>query len=157
MNINKIELLASEEASSILKNFLSSENIGYAVEYNGNGTVKGDFNSQFSHRGIYGFRVAKDAKSAIIYIGKAENDDRLRQHLQNLNKNGSPLASSVRNKHSKIKQFIAKGYTVTLCLCSNPNFKKASLSCIEIATALKAKEGFLVIFPKEIHWNERIG
>ena len=155
--MQKIERLASAEAATILEKFKSNRNPSFPITYDENGLLYGDFNSQFTHRGIYGFRVEKAGRSAVAYIGKAENDNRLRQHLLSQNKDGSPLAESVRTKHNKIKLFITDGYNVALCLYSNPTFAKASLSCIEIATALKAKEEFKSLFPKVAHWNVRIG
>ncbi|HIJ88044.1 MAG TPA: hypothetical protein HPP97_10260 [Desulfuromonadales bacterium] len=155
--MQKIERLASAEAVTILEKFNSKRNSSFPISYDKNGVMCGDFNTHFTHRGIYGFRVEKAGKSAVVYIGKAENNKRLRQHLLSQNKDGSPLAESVRTKHNKIKYFISNGYKVALCLYSNPTFAKASLSCIEIATALKAKEEFKILFPKVAHWNVRIG
>lgn len=157
MSISEIERLAGGSADAILNRFLNTNTESYAVEYDRHGSLQGDFERHFLHRGIYGFRISKDGKSAIAYIGKAENDERLRQHLLSQNKNGTPLASSIKTKHDKIKKFIGDGFSVSLCLYSDSAFAKASLSCVEIAAALKAREGLVKIFPAETHWNRRIG
>jgi hypothetical protein len=157
MTISEIEALAQNVAKTITSAFIVETSESYAIEYDRDGSLRGDFERHFSHRGIYGFRVSRDGKVAIAYIGKAENDGRLRQHLMSKNKNGTPLSSSTRTKHEKIKDFIGSGFSVSLCLFSDPAFCKSSLSCIEIASALLAKQQLEEIFPSETHWNLRIG
>jgi hypothetical protein len=157
MTISEIEALAQNVAKTIISAFTGETSESHAIEYDCDGSLQGEFKKHFSHRGIYGFRVSKDGKVAVAYIGKAENDDRLRQHLMSENKNGTPLSSSTRTKHKKIKDFIGNGFSVSLCLFSDPAFCKPSLSCIEIASTLLAKQQFEEVFPAETHWNLRIG
>lgn len=101
--------------------------------------------------------MTKAERSAIAYIGKSEGQDRLRQHLTGMNKDGSPLALSVATKHRKLKETIDLGYAIHLCIFSDENFDKPSMSCLEIATAIYAKSDCAVAFKKFRHWNERIG
>ena len=155
--ISAINHLVEDVAADIFNGFITSTTESYAVEYDSHDALKGDFDRHYLHRGIYGFRISKDGKMAIVYIGKAEKDDRLRQHLLSQNKNGNRLASTTKTKHEEIKKFLAKGFSIDLCLYSDPALFKATLSCIEIAVALKAKKDFTKIFPEETHWNKRLG
>jgi hypothetical protein len=152
----QIDELASQAAQHILNIFLSHEIIARPVIYDGDDLV-GDFTNEFSHRGIYGFRVEKNGEAAIAYIGKAENDGRLRQHLCCQNKNGSQLSDNTRTKYVRIRESIKKGFSVDLCLYSDPDFTKASLGGIEIAALEQAREQFKAIFPEESPWIARIG
>lgn len=157
MSISEIEVLAESVANTIIDRFIAENSESYSVEYDCHGLLKEDFEKHFVHRGIYGFRISKGEKTAVAYIGKTENDQRLRQHLTSKNKNGTALSSSTRTKHGKIKEFIQNGFSVSLCLFSDPAFCKPSLSCVEIATTLLAKQQFKKEYPEETHWNSRIG
>ena len=155
MSISEIERLSAEEACAIINKFIATKS--YAVEYDLNGSLLGDFERHYSHSGIYAFRLTKAGKTAIAYIGKTEKNGRIRQHLLSQNMDGSSLKSSTRTKHDKIKNAIENGFTVELCLYADTAFGKASLACIEIAAAQKAKECFVATFPDEVHWNTRLG
>jgi len=154
-----IEIVKATEALAkiIIRDFKNEDIPNYLVEYDSSGNLMGNFEEIFAHYGLYGFRVTKAERSAIAYIGKSEVENRLRQHLTGKNKNGSPLANSVATKHKKLKEAITQGYKIHLCLFSDVNFNKPSMSCVEIATAIEAKADCSVSFGEFKHWNERIG
>jgi hypothetical protein len=157
MSVLAIENAARQLAKTLVENFKADIGQSYLVQYDDKGDLHENFDSIFSHCGLYGFRITKDQKSAVAYIGKAEGGVRLRQHLTGKNKDGSVLANSVRNKHKALKAAIASDFAIHLCLYSDINFGKASLSCLEIATAIYAKDDCAETFPSFKHWNERIG
>jgi len=157
MSILLIENAARELAKVIVDSFKNREERTYVISYDSRGNLLGSFEDVFPHQGLYGFCVTKDAKSAIAYIGKSEGTSRLQQHLTGKNKNGSQIADSVGNKHPRIKEAIRRGFAVHLCLYSDNDFGKASMSCLEIAAAIYSKSDCAVIFPILKHWNERIG
>jgi hypothetical protein len=137
---------------SVLNGGCSSKKVSYIDEQ-----LVGEFEQIFLHSGLYFFILEKESKKVVAYVGKSENDQRLRQHLTKKNKDGTNLAESVRNKHENIKNAIANGFTVSVHLYSNKNFEKASLSAIEIKLLEKCKEQLKVVFPKEPKWISRIG
>ncbi len=111
----------------------------------------------FTHRGIYGIRLSKDGQSAIAYIGKTENDNRLRHHILGENKNGTESLNPGSNKHEEIRRAISHDFSIQLCLYKDPDLNKPTLSCLEIACILRARSQFNNIFPAYKHWNKRVG
>jgi hypothetical protein len=159
MSICKIENLAKNLAQQIINEIKGSNYTQrqYLIQCNTSGDITGYTPDVFSHRGLYAFRISKGAQAAVAYIGKSEGESRLRHHLTGKNKNGTPLAISVRHKYIKLKKAISQGFCVNLCLYENNDFGKPSLSCIEIAAALHARDDCAATFPDFEHWNERIG
>jgi len=157
MSVLASENTALQLAKKLLKDFTECADQSHLIQYDVKGDLLGNFEAIFLHRGLYGFRITKDGKSAIAYIGKAEDGNRLRQHLTEKNKNGSAIAKSVSTKHKALKIAIRLGFDVHLCIYSDINFGKPSLSCLEIATAIYAKGDCARTFPTFKHWNERIG
>jgi hypothetical protein len=153
--ITQIEALARAFAATTLRQF--KEGSAQEIAYDANGRLIGDFEAAFTHCGLYGIRAVKDGHMGIIYIGKAQNAGRLRHHLERRNKNGTVLAESMKNKHREIRAAIEDGYTLFLCLYLDAGFGRASLSCLEIALSLAAREDFKRTFPGIEHWNRRIG
>lgn len=156
MSVIHIERIASKLAKQIVDSFTTNSSSAHIVNFDPSGFLVGNFEKIFSHRGLYGFLVSKNNKSSVVYIGKSEDGKRLRHHLTGKNLDGSQLAVSVKNKHKQLKQVISDGFTVYLCLYSDPNFGKASLSCLEIAAALYARANCRNVFPRLKHWNTRI-
>lgn len=157
MTVLIIEEAAQRLAELIVNGFKKDTAPWHEITYDDNENLVGDFGNVFSHQGLYGFCLCKEKKSAIAYIGKSEGESRLRQHLTGKNKNGTKIADSVKNKHREIKDAIADGFTVHVCLYSDVHFNKPSLACLEIAVAMHSKSDCAVIFPKLKHWNKRIG
>lgn len=157
MSILKIKNAAHEMAVQIVESFKGKKTPIYAIAYDDRGCLIGDFRDVFSHQGLYGFCMCKGGDLAVVYIGKSENGDRLRQHLTGKNKNGTKLETSVGNKHSKLKEALVGGFEISLCLYSDDDFDKPSLACLEIAATLYAKRDFAEKFPNVDHWNQRIG
>jgi hypothetical protein len=155
MSIACINQLSHNIAASICHDFLVLQRL--AISYAANGNLVGNFNSVFNHKGLYGFVISKNGIAGIVYVGKSECDDRLRQHLTGENKNGTPLASSVNTKHSNIKQAISNGFSVELALYASPYFTKSSLACLEIETINAGISTLTNTFPSISSWNQRIG
>ena len=153
--ITRIETLASAFAATTLRQF--KEGNAQEIAYDADGRLIGDFEAAFTHCGLYGIRAVKDGHTGIIYIGKAQNSGRLRHHLERKNKNGTILAESTKNKHREIRAAIRDGYALFLCLYSDAGFRQASLSCLENALSLAAREDFKRTFRGVKHWNHRIG
>lgn len=127
------------------------------ITYDRNGLLIGIPDATFSHRGLYGIRITKDDRVGVAYVGKTQNDGRLRHHLSRRNKNGTALKPSVKNKYIEIRKAIEDGYEVFLCLCPDADSGAASLLYLEAVLALAARDDFNQIFPEEKHWNRRIG
>lgn len=157
MSVEQISATAKIMALNIINEMKDSALPNYPLSLLENSEISGFPETVFDHVGIYGFSIERDNKIAIAYIGKAESGSRLRQHLTGKNRDGTPLKPSVSNKNNKLKSAIRDGYIVALCLFSDSNFDKASLSCVEIASSLYAREDCSIIFPAFKHWNERIG
>lgn len=157
MPIPQIENLAKTLATKIIAGMKTATPNRCLIKKNSNEDLSGYPDSAFDHRGLYGFCIEQNGKSAVVYIGKSEQDTRLRQHLTGKNKNGTVLADSVGHKNKRIKEAIENGFLVYLCLYTDAEFGKASLSCIEIASALHAKSDMKKSFPQAKHWNVRIG
>lgn len=157
MSVLKIEHIALRLGKQIVDCFKAYRSPTRIVSFDRNGALIGNFEEFFSHRGLYGFLVSKNNKSAIVYIGKSEGKSRLRHHLTGKNLDGNQLSSSVKNKHDPLKKVISDGFTVHLCIYADPHFDKASLSCLEIAAALYARADCKETFPTLDHWNIRIG
>lgn len=155
MSIQQIDTLAKQVAQQILDLFLSEKRQAKPLVYVNN-VLSGDFEREFCHRGIYGFRLTKDGAAVIAYIGKTENDGRIRQHLCSLNKDGTPLAPSVRTKYARIQEAVLNGFAVELCLFADPAFTKASLACVEIAAEEIALRQCQATFPSLHPWINRI-
>jgi len=154
MSIQSINLLSDRLAQSILDAMLSKCDL--EISYDTDGVLIGNFDHTFNHVGLYGFILTKDNKSGISYIGKTENNNRLRQHITGKNKDGTPLKQSVSTKYNNIKNAIADGYKVWLSLYSSDDFNKSSLSCMEISCIRKGINQFESVFPNEKTWNKRI-
>jgi hypothetical protein len=157
MTIREIEELAKKLADKLVDGLKRPSDSRYPIKYDSAENLVGECEKIYTHQGLYGICVSKEEKNALIYIGKSEGNDRLRQHLTGKNKDGTPLKSSVHNKNKAIKQAINDGFSVHLSLYQNSDFGKSSLSCMEIAAALYAKKEFTSIFPEYEHWNTRIG
>lgn len=154
MSIQSINLLSDNLAQSILDAMLSTCDL--EVSYDTDGALIGDFEHAFNHVGLYCFTLEKESKQGVAYIGKMENDNRLRQHITGKNKDGTPLKESVSTKHKEIKKAISAGYKVCLSLYSDDNFNKSSLSCMEISCIQKGIVQLASVFPKVTTWNKRI-
>lgn len=154
MSIKGIKVLADSLSQDILNNMISD--FFMEVSYDSNGSVIGDFERAFNHVGIYGFILKKECERGVVYIGKTENDNRLRQHITGKNKDGTPLKESVSTKHEEIRKAIHDGYQVCLSLYSSDDFNKASLSCIEISCIQKGIVQLASVFPNKKTWNKRI-
>jgi hypothetical protein len=157
MTVLNIENLANLLGKEIVEGFKNNSDTSELIGYDKYGNLAGDFVDAFRHRGLYGFLLDKDDKSAVVYIGKSEGGDRLRQHLTGKNKNSGALAKSVNNKNMAIRSAIAQGFNVKLCLFSNEHFGKPSMSCLEISAAIYSKSDCSRVFPEIEHWNNRIG
>jgi len=157
MSVAEINTLAKNLALRIVDDMKSGVLPKHKINLGDNGDIDGYPEGVFNHSGIYGFSIEKEHKVAITYIGKSEGGNRLKQHLTGKNRNGSQLKPSVKHKNENIKDAIRNGYTVCLCLYVDSEFEKSSLSCVEIAASLYARECCSVLFPKFEHWNKRIG
>ena len=157
MTIKSIKTIANKLSSEIFSAAQTCTLVSKELSYDQKGKPNGDLSEVYAHSGIYLFTIEKESKFAVAYVGKSENDSRLRQHIANENKDGTRLSESVRTKHSNIKEALRKGFKVKVHLYSNADFDKASLSCIEITALELAKGKFKSIFPKEKQWIKRIG
>ena len=157
MNITTIKELANKEATEILAAAESDQLTSKELIYDKKGKPIGDFTDIYNHSGVYVFTIEKGSKIVVYYVGKSENDGRLRQHIASENKDGTDLKPSVKTKHNRIKESIKRGFKVRVHLYSNENFDKSSLSCIEIRALELAKINFKKIFPGEREWIQRIG
>lgn len=110
-----------------------------------------------THRGLYGIRLSQNGTSALAYIGKTESDYRVLHHVLGVNKGGTELADTLSHQNKKVRRAIAEGFDLHLCLFSDPNLDKATLSALEIACILKARTHFQNIFQNQKHWNMRVG
>lgn len=155
MDIRQIDTLAQEAAREVLDFFLSDACEARQLEYVAN-ELSGDFTREFLHRGLYGFRLSKDGRVAIAYVGKSVDGGRLVDHLTCQKKNGEPRSTSNNNKHKKIREALEGGYGVELCLYASNDFKKASLSAVEISAQEAALTEFASVFPKVPPWIKRI-
>lgn len=156
MSIESINTLSEMMANQICDSFINGRHI--EITYDNSNNLTGDAHSAFDHHGLYAFLLIRGNESGIVYVGKSEGDDRLRQHLTGKNKDGSNLSNSVSTKHNNIKKAISDGYNVELSLFSDDAFKKSSLSCLEIECILIGKEQIESVFGGEIaSWNVRIG
>ena len=155
MSVLTIENASRQLAKEIVDSFKNREGPTHVVDYDSQGNLLGHFEEAFSLQGLYGFCVTKGGRSAIAYIGKTESKGRLRQHLTGRNKDDRQLSSSVSNKHQRLKEAIARGFTIHLCIYSDNNFGKPSLSCLEIAAAIYSKSDCANIFPdfKQRWWS----
>lgn len=109
MDITTIKELANKVATEILAAAESVQLTNNELIYDKKGKPIGDFTDIYNHSGIYVFTVEKESKIAVSYVGKSENDGRLRQHIASENKDGTDLKSSVKTKHNRIKESITKG------------------------------------------------
>ena len=155
MSISRIESLACTEAKKVIISMKKSSPMRYLLQLDDQENLSGYNINVFDHKGLYGFCLKQKGKSVVIYVGKSENGTRLRQHLTGKNKDGTKLAKSVKHKNENIKEAIRSGYSVYLCLYADKEFKKASLSCIEIASIEHAKNDMKTIFSTVKHWNQR--
>ena len=160
MSVHMLKALIDEVAEHVLG--LMNSNPGscfdlYINPLDGNRSLAGYPSDAFTHRGLYGIRLSKDGRSAIAYIGKTENDNRLRQHILGENKNGAELANPGSCKNQEIRRAIANNFQIQLCLFKDPDLDKPTLSCLEIACILKARTQFIEAFPTFEHWNKRVG
>lgn len=154
MSIKSINVLAENAAKEICDHFLRLDSI-MKISYPNN-VLNQEATSCYSHSGLYAFVLVKNGVRGIIYVGKSEGDDRLRQHLTGKNKDGSILSKNTRTKHYEIKKAINDGYDVYLALMNDPDFKKSSLSCLEIECILQSTKQLKssLNIPS---WNKRVG
>ncbi len=157
MSVSQIKAIAIEIATEILEAAKSGSLDSVVLKYDTQGKPIGDLSRVYSHSGIYVFTIEKEGALAASYVGKCENDGRLRQHITGKNLNGTPLKPSVGRKYDEILETLGRGFTVRVNLYSNEEFDKSSLSCIEIKALEIAKQEFKNIFPREKHWIQRIG
>lgn len=152
--ISQIETLAQQAGRKIIDEFLSVHGFKREIQYFDERLV-GCFEEEFSHRGLYGFRLTKGGITAIAYVGKSEGGRRLRQHLCNTNKNGTPLVRTW-TKYREIRKAITDGFKVDLCLYTDANFAKASLSSVEVAAQQIALQDFKIKLKGRSPWIRRI-
>jgi hypothetical protein len=160
LDISKINDLAEGFAKNLVDHMKNPSFQSYILNLDEDGQIIGcDEEAVLKHSGIYGFSIQKMQQIAVVYIGKIENKEsyRLVQHLSRKNKDGSLLKDSVKTKTSNIKQALRDGFVVRLHLYANEFFEKPSLSCIELAASIYAKNDCQKVFPKIKHWNQRIG
>lgn len=81
MSISQIENLANTLATEIVADMKTAAQNRYLIKKNIKGDLSGYPDSAFDHQGLYGFCIAQNGKSAVIYIGKSEQYNRLRQQL----------------------------------------------------------------------------
>jgi len=155
MKIQQISILVDEVAREVLEFFLSNACLARQLEYVSN-KLSGDFTREFCHCGLYGFRLSKDRRSAIAYVGKSVRGGRLRDHLTCLKRNGELRSTSNNNKYKVICDALEKGYGVDLCLYQSDKFNKSSLSAIEISAQEAALIKFSREFPEVSPWIKRI-
>ncbi|WP_257463178.1 hypothetical protein [Archangium lipolyticum] len=153
--VAQIGALSHSFVETTLREF--KEGNAQRITYDADGLLIGIPEAAFSLRGLYGIRITKDGRSGVAYVGKTQNDGRLRHHLSRRNKDGTALKPSVKNKHVEIRKAIEEGYEVFLCLCPDADSGAASLLYLEAVLALAARDDFKQIFPEEKHWNLRIG
>ncbi|MBL0546012.1 GIY-YIG nuclease family protein [Aeromonas jandaei] len=156
MTINALNTAIHNAANNIYKSVLKGECSHKEISYTNEKLTDG-YDEIFSHSGLYFFVLENGSNKAVAYVGKSENDQRLRQHLTNKNKDGTDLAKSVSNKYKNIKNALSNGFTVSVHIYSNPSFEKASLSAIEIKLLEKCQFELKGVFPNEPKWISRIG
>ncbi|GEM_PF-4388382 len=154
MSVNSINLLVDILSNEYVKIFLST---GFNVFSNDDKSLSIEANNAFEHKGLYAFMLTKNGNTGMVYVGKSEGDDRLRQHLTGENKDGSILAITVRTKNNEIKEAIKDGYNVKLSLLSDEEFKKSSLGCLEVECILKGQKQLKGIWLDVNSWNQRVG
>jgi hypothetical protein len=152
MSVKNINKLVDNISQTIIDKMLLKEKM--QILHDNNGNILNNLNYPSNYFYLYGFVLAKNNLFGISYIGKDENNNRLRQHITGQNKDGTPL--KVSTKHQNIKKAINDGYQVWLILYESNDFNKASLSCIEIACIEKSIAQLKSIFPNEQTWNQRI-
>lgn len=157
MSIEEINKLIKEISNEIAENAIKGNLPSHDLLYDQNGYIRNLFNEIYSFYGIYLFTIEKGKKRILTYAGKSEGSKRLSNHITGKNKDGSPLAKSVKHKHQKIKDAIRSGYSVKVHLYSNNQFEKSSLSCIEIQLLEICRKSFLEHFSDSEKWIERIG
>ena len=160
MSVQQLRILIDVVADMVLCQMNSTPGSYFDLYINpldGHRTLAGYPPDAFTHRGLYGIRLLKEDKGAIAYIGKTENDNRLRHHIFCENKNGSELVNPGSVKNDEIRRAIAHNFNIQLCLFKDPDLDKPTLSCLEIACILKARAHFIATFPGYEHWNRRVG
>jgi hypothetical protein len=149
-NISKMLLCTGQD---IIRHFLDESNqvkLTYTQD-----KIDICIDKYLNFQGIYSFVLKKD-EVIIVYVGKSEGDDRLRQHLTGKNKDGTELSSSVKTKYAEIRKAICEGADVHVSTYTNPDFTKATLSGLEITCIEIAKEKFNNKSNLKM-WNERVG
>ena len=127
------------------------------LSYNDQGKLENQDKIEFNHSGLYSFIIKRNTSFIVVYLGKNEGGDRLRQHITGENKNGTPLKESVKTKHEKIISAIGQGFKVYLSTYENCAFTKASLSAIEIGCIEHLKNlEHKNDFPQSADWNTRL-
>ncbi|MCJ8292713.1 MAG: hypothetical protein HRT58_22365 [Crocinitomicaceae bacterium] len=158
--MKKIKSAIEKEVETILEDLVKVEN-RKEIKFDKLGSLLGDFDSVFSHVGIYAFIVSNDKLESMTYLGKAEGGERLRQHLTGRNKKNGELLKSTKQKNQNILEAIKHGYKVELAIYSHPDFEKLTLICIEagciISLKLESKNKKYEFFPKPGEWNIRVG
>ena len=154
MSLNSINLLVDILSSEYANTFLST---GFDVFSNDHKSLSTEAMNAFEHNGLYAFTLTKNGNTGVVYVGKSEGDDRLRQHLTGQNKDGSILAETVRTKNKEIEQATTDGFNVQLSLLNDNEFKKSSLGCLEVECILKGQEQLQGVSLGVDSWNKRVG
>ena len=154
MSLSSINLLIDALSEQYISNFLLNK---FDIYLEDEIRLSDTAEQAFEHKGLYAFLLTKDKKTGIVYVGKSEGDNRLRQHLTGKNKDGTSLAPSVQTKNNKIKDAIQNKYNVKLALIEDEQFTKSSLGCLEVECILKGINQLQESQIKEQTWNTRIG
>lgn len=107
-------------------------------------------------KGIYCFRLCKNKETMIVYVGKSENDDRVRQHIYGKNKDGSVLKISVKTKYKDIRNAIENGFECRL-ITIPLEVRKSVLSLIELELISYYESRVNKEFYEKGMWNKRSG
>lgn len=154
--MESLKALIKEKSNDVIQQ-LNCDNTTIQLKYDDSGSLSNSVDNIFSHSGIYSFILKKGNREVIVYIGKNEGGDRLRQHITGENKDGTKLKPSVKTKHNKIKESITAGFDVYLSIYENCSFDKATLAAIEIGCIEQLKSlNPNKDFPNNGEWNDRI-
>jgi len=160
MSLSILRELIDSEADKVIGSMLSNSNSNHHLSIKVEGpsaNLAGFPKEAETHRGLYGIRLSKNETSALAYIGKTESDYRVLHHVLGVNKDGTELADTLGHQNENVRRAIALGFDLHLCLFSDPNLDKATLSALEIACILKARDHFQQNIPNHQHWNRRVG
>lgn len=155
MCIQKLNLRLIKASDKIIKYFMELKN-QHPLQYN-NGELISKIDGYISFEGLYAFIAVKENCTVIVYVGKSESDDRLRQHLTGKNVSGSKLKESVSTKFKNIQSAINNGWVVKFSVYGSQYFTKSSLAGLEVACIEKSQCNLLRSHCGIDSWNERVG